>query len=124
MKKLGWEVTGVELNKKAYNECINHNLDVFNCSLEVTNFKDRSFDVVYMSHLVEHLANPYHIFEIVEKILKPNGLLYIKTPNRNALGRKIFNKYWYANDIPRHLYLFSKKSLVSIFKKFNMSLEF
>jgi len=124
MRKLGWEVAGVELNKKAYNECISHNLNVFNCTLEETNFKDRSFDVVYMSHLVEHLANPYEIFEIVERVLKPNGLLYIKTPNRNALGRKIFNKYWYANDIPRHLFLFSRRSLVNVFKKLNMSLEF
>ena len=124
MRNLGWQVTGVELNKKAFNECVNHNLNVFNSTLENTKFKDNSFDVVYMSHLVEHLANPCEIFEIVNKILKPNGLLYIKTPNRNSLGRKIFGKYWYANDIPRHLFLFSKKSLVNVFKKLNMNLVY
>jgi len=124
MRNLGWQVTGVELNKKAFNECINHNLNVFNSTLEDTKFEDNSFDVVYMSHLVEHLANPCEIFEIVNKILKPNGLLYIKTPNRNSLGRKIFGKYWYANDIPRHLFLFSKKSLVNVFKKLNMNLVY
>ena len=124
MRNLGWQVTGVELNKKAFNECVNHNLNVFNSTLENTKFEDNSFDVVYMSHLVEHLANPCEIFEIVNKILKPNGLLYIKTPNRNSLGRKIFGKYWYANDIPRHLFLFSKKSLVNVFKKLNMNLVY
>ena len=124
MRNLGWQVTGVELNKKAFNECVNHNLNVFNSTLENTKFEDNSFDVVYMSHLVEHLANPCEIFEIVNKILKPNGLLYIKTPNRNSLGRKIFGKYWYANDIPRHLFLFSKTSLVNVFKKLNMNLEY
>jgi len=124
MRNLGWQVTGVELNKKAFNECINHNLNVFNSTLENTKFEDNSFDVVYMSHLVEHLANPCEIFEIVNKILKPNGLLYIKTPNRNSLGRKIFGKFWYANDVPRHLFLFSKKSLVNVFKKLNMNLVY
>jgi len=124
MRNLGWQVTGVELNKKAFNECVNHNLNVFNSTLENTKFEDNSFDVVYMSHLVEHLANPCEIFEIVNNILKPNGLLYIKTPNRNSLGRKIFGKYWYANDIPRHLFLFSKTSLVNVFKKLNMNLEY
>lgn len=124
MRNLGWEVKGVELNKKAFNECINHKLNVFNCTLEDTKFEDNFFDVIYMSHLVEHLANPQEIFEIVNRILKPNGLLYIKTPNRNSLGRKIFGKYWYANDIPRHLFLFSKKSLVNVFKKLNMNLEY
>lgn len=124
MKRLGWDVTGVELNLKGYQECKKNNLNVFNDTLENLKFKKNSFDVIYISHVIEHVANPNEILRIVKNILKPNGQLLIKTPNRNSLGRKIFKKYWYHNDIPRHLFLFSKKSLIKLLNSFNMTLIF
>jgi len=122
MRRIGWNVSGVELNKKAYAECKKSNLEVFNTTLEDAKLKSNSYDVVYLSHLIEHLSRPIETLYEAHKILKPNGLLYIKTPNRQSLGRKIFKKYWYHNDIPRHLHLFSKKSLSMLSKSIDFEL--
>jgi len=122
MKQLGWDVSGVEMSKKAYNECKKNGLNVFNSTLENTSFESNSFDVIYLSHLIEHLPNPIEVLTIVKKILKPNGLLYIKTPNRESLGRKLFKRFWYANDVPRHLSLFGKKNLTMVSKKLRFDL--
>lgn len=111
MKKLGWQVFGVELNTFAYQKCINNDLNVQNKPLEQSAFKDNYFDVIYMSHLIEHLNNPEEIINICSNLLKKGGKLYINTPNNNALGKKIFKKYWFANEVPRHIILYSKKGI-------------
>ena len=122
MRQIGWNVTGVELNKLAVKRCHDVGLSVFNTTLENANFESKSFDVIYLSHLIEHVNNPRELINLSYNILTNNGLLYIKTPNRNSLGRMIFKKYWYANDVPRHLILYSKKSFQIIAQKSNFEI--
>lgn len=117
MRALGWNVTGVELNNIAVAECEKNSLKVYNSTLEKVDFKNNLYDVIYLSHLIEHVNNPEEILFLIHKILANNGHLYIKTPNRNSLGRKIFKRFWYANDIPRHLILYSKNSFELLSKK-------
>jgi 2-polyprenyl-3-methyl-5-hydroxy-6-metoxy-1,4-benzoquinol methylase/transcription elongation factor Elf1 len=107
MRKLGWNVFGVELNTFAYKKCVKRNLNVQNIPLENATFEKNSFDVIYMSHLIEHLHNPLEIIKICDSLLKEDGKLYIQTPNLNSLGRLIFGKFWFANEVPRHLILYS-----------------
>jgi hypothetical protein len=45
------------------------------------------------------------------RVLRPGGQLVIETPNSKALGRQWFNANWYANDVPRHLFLFAPANL-------------
>lgn len=111
MKKLGWNVKGVEFNEGAVNVCKLSNLDVHHGDLFSANFDSDSFDVINISHVIEHVPNPKELFTELSRILKKNGILIIKTPNSNALARALFNTNWYANDVPRHIYLFSEKNL-------------
>ena len=37
--------------------------------------------------------------------------MHLRTPSSESLGRRLFGEFWYANDAPRHLFLFSKKNL-------------
>jgi len=121
MRNLGWNVHGVELNKFAYIKCKKNNLNVQNTSLEKANFKKNYFDVIYMSHLIEHLHNPTEVIEICDLLLKKGGKLYIHTPNLNALGRVFFGKYWFANEVPRHLILYSHSGIKKLL--FNSDLK-
>ena len=45
-----------------------------------------------------------------------------KKPNSKALGRALFDTNWYANDVPRHLYLFSQKNLLEMANTSNLSM--
>jgi len=112
MRKLGWEVMGVEPDSKAVRiarECFK--LNVFQGRLEKIKFPDNSFDVVTMNHVIEHVPNPVELLAECYRILKPGGKLVVVTPNIQSLGRYLFGKYWRGWEIPRHLILFSPKSL-------------
>ena len=68
-------------------------------------FGGRQFDVVYASHLIEHLSDPVTFFERVSAVLKPGGLCIIETPNEMCFTRKLFGPDWGGNHIPRHWFL-------------------
>lgn len=57
-------------------------------------FSDCQFDVVVSLHLIEHLYNPEKMLKEVHRILKPNGIFIIATPNLGGLGAKIMGKKW------------------------------
>ncbi|UCG53509.1 MAG: methyltransferase domain-containing protein [Candidatus Latescibacterota bacterium] len=44
-------------------------------------FEDESFDVVYSSHVVEHLESGLHYFKEVYRVLKPGGWTRAAIPN-------------------------------------------
>lgn len=48
---------------------------------DLTTFEDSSFSVVVALHLVEHLPNPEHTIQQVNRILKPGGLWLFATPH-------------------------------------------
>lgn len=45
-------------------------------------FSDNSFDLIFANNVAEHIAKPIGFLKEMRRILKPNGLLFIKTPNR------------------------------------------
>ena len=44
-------------------------------------YDNSSFDLVFSDNVLEHLENPHDVFAEVERVLKPGGLLLVKTPN-------------------------------------------
>jgi len=45
-------------------------------------YADNYFDVVICMHVLEHLRNPEIVFKEAYRVLKPDGLFLIKTPNK------------------------------------------
>lgn len=64
-----------------------------------------------MYHVIEHLDDPFICVKLIYKKLKKNGELIIGTPNVGNIMSRLFRKYWYNLDSPRHLYLFTPKTL-------------
>ncbi len=114
MQQLGWTTKGVEFNESAVNTCRKSNLDVHHGDLFSAKLAGTSFDVVNLSHVIEHVPDPKALFVEISRILKPGGLLVVKTPNSEALGRALFSTNWFANEVPRHLFLFSKQNLKTL----------
>jgi hypothetical protein len=53
---------------------------------------------------------------VVRKVaewLKPGGIFYVMVPNIDSAGARIFRSYWYALELPRHLFHFSPVSLAN-----------
>ncbi len=110
-QKRGWEVTGVELSCWAVNFCRDKfGIDVKNMSLEEARFPSSSFDAVVLEDMIEHFMNPRQSLEEIRRILKPDGIVYINTPDIESLASRILKARWWG--INRyHLYYFSRRTL-------------
>jgi SAM-dependent methyltransferase len=74
--------------------------------------EEASFDVLTFWHVLEHLPNPAAILRRTRALLRPGGWLFISLPRFDSMQARIFRKHWYAfDDVPRHLYHFSRPSL-------------
>jgi SAM-dependent methyltransferase len=71
----------------------------------------RKFDVVLLSHVLEHCIDPAAALQNVKRLLAPGGTAIIEVPNNAALGFEMYGPGWFFADIPRHLQFFTEKSL-------------
>ncbi|MGH8556769.1 MAG: class I SAM-dependent methyltransferase, partial [Methylococcales bacterium] len=76
------EAIGLELSDQEASYAIQKlKLDVRNCSVENSNLRHSSFDLVTSFEVIEHLVNPIEFLEKVAALVKPDGYLVIMTDN-------------------------------------------
>lgn len=107
----GWQVLGLEPDPKAAAAAQQRGVPVHIGGLERFDGKAELFDVISMSHVIEHLHDPVQALRDCRRLLRPGGRLWLETPNINSLGHKVFGRNWRGLEAPRHLVLFSPQSL-------------
>jgi len=81
-------------------------------------FEASRFDLIWMSHSLEHVHAPTQTMETVARLLKPNcGYLVVEVPNVESALTLFFGEIGLAFDTPRHLYLFGPQTLSALLKK-------
>lgn len=108
---LGWRVAGIDFDPVAVAACQSKGLRVELGTLEAQLYSRSSFDAVVMSHVIEHVHDPIALLSECRRILAPGGKLSLVTPHIDAFGHRLFRSSWFCLDPPRHLHLFSVKSL-------------
>ncbi len=78
---------------------------------------DLNFDLIFSSHVVEHVELPINFLKNIRLALKDDGVAIIDTPNIDCLQFEIFSKHWGGLHSPRHWTLFDKKTLGDSAKK-------
>ena len=113
MDKRGWECWGIEISPDAclYARDTLGLKQVINQDLLVSNLPEKSFDVITLWHVLEHVYQPLETLEKIHSLLKDDGVLIINCPNFDGALRRIFRENWYQLDIPRHLYQYRRKVL-------------
>lgn len=69
------------------------------------------FAGVTMWHLLEHLSDPREALRKAGRLLAPGGMLVLGTQNFEALSRRLMKERWTLNDVPRHLYHFTERTV-------------
>lgn len=113
LKKLGWEVYGLDIDKNAIKYAKARGLTDarYGTYKNIANYKDDFFDAIRLYHVIEHLDDPRLCLKLIKKKLKKHGELIIGTPNIKSFACRLFGRYWYNLDVPRHLFLFSPQTL-------------
>ena len=57
-------------------------------------FGNGIFDAVILQDVLEHVASPQDILGEIHRVLKPNGVMYLSTPNRGAALNIIADPHW------------------------------
>jgi len=111
MKSKGWDTKGVEICKESAKYGVkNYGLDIFIGTLFDASFPDDYFDVIHLSHLIEHVPDPNALLTEIHRILKSGGHMILTTPNVDGWHARIVKNKW-RSAIPEHVFLFSKKTM-------------
>ena len=71
------------------------NVRLVACSAEELPFPDNSFDMVYSSHVLEHIPDQEKALKEISRVLKNNGLHFCVVPTRAEKVYAFFNFYLY-----------------------------
>ncbi len=86
----GYQVTGCDIAPERYASTLRSTgMKVVKCDIETQQlpFADDSFDAAIFNELFEHLRiNPNFTLSEVLRVLKPNGVLTLSSPNLKSLG--------------------------------------
>lgn len=115
LRTLGWQACGLEMDPRAAEQArATSGCEVRVGTLESTDYPAASFDVVYMSHVFEHLARPARALRRCLELLRPGGRLVLVYPNPRALSAELFGATSVIWDPPRHLVLPPPASAVAL----------
>jgi 2-polyprenyl-3-methyl-5-hydroxy-6-metoxy-1,4-benzoquinol methylase len=124
MKSLGWNCVGTETDSSAAQFARERfGLDVLEGSLPACQFPDHSFDVITVSHVIEHVHSPEGLIEECRRVLRPEGTLIVLTPNTRSLGHRIFHRAWRGLEPPRHLWCFNPRNLKTLVERTGMRVD-
>jgi 2-polyprenyl-3-methyl-5-hydroxy-6-metoxy-1,4-benzoquinol methylase len=120
LRTLGWDAEGLDPDPDASRVAANAGIKVTRGTLADLDGDEAAagaYDAVTLSHVIEHLHDPAGDLERIHRLLKPGGLLWIATPNLEALGRRRFGRSWVGLDPPRHLVIFTTASLDALLRR-------
>lgn len=115
-RKAGADVCGVEPDEVARELAQSKGIEVFAGTAEAlpNEVMARKFDLVIMSHVLEHCTDPTHAVVSVTKVLSPGGMYYCEVPNAGAEYFRTYAQISEMLDVPRHLHFLTKAKLTQI----------
>lgn len=110
-KMAGYLIEGVELNKKAAALCADKGITVNNCNLMQCQFPSDTFDVVVLSHVLEHITDLKEFLNEIYRILSPSGFIVLSQPTFSGLIPRILRQKWYGWAPKDHVWHFTPESI-------------
>lgn len=125
LSKYGYDMYGIEPSQPFYERAISnmsvHAERLTYASVEVCEFEENKFDVIFLTAVLEHLYEPALIINRIMKWIKPGGLLFVIVPSSKWLINRILNSFYklnftdYVSNLspmhpPYHLFEFSRKA--------------
>jgi 2-polyprenyl-3-methyl-5-hydroxy-6-metoxy-1,4-benzoquinol methylase len=133
----GFNVTGIDVESSTTEHVRKkYGFRILTGLLGPESFPPCSFDVVVLSHVIEHLQRPIELLGVIYRILNPNGLFVMCTPNSDSFGEDLHHLYgrvrydrskcYYLSPFlnPYHIIGFNLKSARRILEHSGFSIEY
>jgi predicted SAM-dependent methyltransferase len=86
-------------------------------------FEDEFFDIVRFHQSLEHMFSPVYTLLETHRILKRGGKVWISIPNHHSIQAKLFGKWFYAIESPRHFFCFEPRTIIRLLTKTGFYVE-
>lgn len=83
---------------------------------------DRKFDLIMVSHVLEHVENPEMFLSVLRSHMKDDGVAIIRTPVVSG-AYSTYGANWFQLDAPRHLHILSESALALLFDRAGLALR-
>ena len=116
----GWQVRGIEIDQRACTEAAARLGGGVLCgTLEdfIATSPTERFDAVVAFHVVEHIVDPRAFLRQALGLLRPGGVLLLKTPNAASLVSRLAAGWWEWASPPEHVHLFSARSITAALRE-------
>lgn len=119
----GCECYGVDIGGEALKRLnVSHPAIQTHCGdLWEAKWPAKSFDIVNVCHVLEHVPDPDRLLTEIRRILKPGGLIKVQLPNADSATRVLFRRFWQGYETPRHLWVFASGNLTALFERNGLS---
>lgn len=118
----GWSVAGVDVSPWAIGCARERGIQTLH---EGTVFSlaalPSSFDVITLLDTIEHDQDPAALLDRVRALLKPQGLLYLTTPDIGGITARLFGSRWWGIN-PLHLTYFSRAPMKRLLERHGFSM--
>jgi SAM-dependent methyltransferase len=111
LKRFSQASVGVDASLPSVDICNERGLNArFGDLNKPLEFGPNEFDVVFCSHILEHVDSPLNLLRESHRVLKKDGLIIVAVPNEASLPNALaLDKYWQSH--PEHTYSFSVTNL-------------
>lgn len=116
MRERGWHVTGIEFSDAGNASGLDIHRTAFPDSPQLP---IGPFDVVTAWAAFEHLHDPMAAFRRVPELLRPGGAFIVQVPNLRSINARLAR----LEDVPRHLYFFSPRTIGAYAERVGLDLR-
>jgi SAM-dependent methyltransferase len=120
----GWKTVGVEPSLDAATHARRRGLEVLGHAWPVPSIADESVEVVTFINVLDHLPDPFEALREAARVLKQEGLLYIRAPNGplHAWLKRLLTPVGLEQVAVLHLYGFGRRTFRLLLPRFGFEL--
>lgn len=117
-KERGWQPQGAEIAEWAVEFSRKElGLDVFHGMLGEAKFPDNHFDVVFSSHVMEHIQDPLELLREMTRVLRPGGAHVTVVPTQFASPSWKLARRFIGDPPPIHASFYTRRTYSAFLEK-------
>lgn len=116
-QRAGHDVHGVELSAAIAGEAVKAlgadrvHVGTLDDAVRVMNYEPRSFDLVTLWDVIEHVPDPQTLLRAIRGLIKPGGKLLLETQNVQSRWARLLGRRWHHYKHDEHLYHFDPQTI-------------